>query len=349
MTVTATDYNPGSANGVVVTEDVTTTQNFTLTGVGILEGTVRASTNAPLAGARVEVVGPVTRNTTTDTNGLYRLRLPVGTYAMTVTIYAYEPGTATVDVVDGLTTTQDFTLVLAPAHSVSGTVSSSTTGLPIANATVRVLNTPIAPATTDADGMYVIPSVPDGNYNLQASARAFSPRTTPIVVDQDLIVDFALDPMAGPCNPSNRPPSECTTVAGNLVANCGWETGLYPPWVRSGNLGATGIDAQSAHSGSFGLDIGPVGSLGFVAQDLATKAGGTYSLSFWLKNLGGNPNRIQISWGGAVILDQTNLPSFPYTEYCWEGSAAGESTELKFGMQQDPTYFHFDDVVVVPR
>jgi hypothetical protein len=285
----------------------------------------------------------------TDSNGLYRFRLPVGTYAMTVTIYAYEPGSATVDVVDGLTTTQDFTLVLSPAHSVSGTVSSSTTGLPIANAQVRVLNTPIAPATTDADGIYSIPSVPVGNYNLQASARAHSPRTVPIVVDQDLIVDFALDPVAGPCNPTNRPPSECTAVTGNLVANCGFETGAFPPWVRSGDPNFTGIDAPSAHSGNFGLDIGPVNGLGFIAQNLATTAGGNYSLRFWLRNQGGPANRIQVSWGGTVILDSSDLPVFPYTEYCWDGTAATDSTELKFGFLQVPSFFHFDDVSVVPR
>jgi carboxypeptidase family protein len=351
MTVTATDYNQGTATGVVVVEGQTTTQDFVLSGVGILEGTVMSAANDPIAGARVQAMGPVTRTTMTDNKGFYRLRLPVGTYGMTVTAFAYNPGTATPDVVDGMTTTQNFTLTLAPSHSVSGTVADSVIGTPIQGATVTILNTPIPPATTDANGMYLFPSVPEGTYDMRASARGYSPSTrTGIVVDQDVVVDFALDATVAPCNPDGIDiPSECDSVSGNLVANCGFETGNYPPWVRSGDQSFTSIDASSAHSGNFGLDTGPVGGLGFFAQNLATMPGARYNLSFWLDNEGGPANRVQVSWGGTVIFDSSDFSPFPYRQYCWVGTAPSDSTELKFGFLQVPSFFHFDDVVVTPQ
>src|SRR5262249_47760844 len=57
----------------------------------------------------------------------------------------------------------------APSHSVSGTVSDSDNS-PVANATVTILGTPIPPATTDANGAYSFPSVPDGEYDVRAAA-----------------------------------------------------------------------------------------------------------------------------------------------------------------------------------
>jgi hypothetical protein len=84
-----------------------------------------------------------------------------------------DPGTATDEGVDGMTTTQNFTLNLSPTHSVSGTVANLTTGLPIAGATVRILNTPIPPTTTDANGMYLFTSVVQGTYDIAGERAGF--------------------------------------------------------------------------------------------------------------------------------------------------------------------------------
>jgi len=340
MTVTAPDYNPATATGVAVVEGQTTTQDFVLSGVGTIEGTVMSSANDPIAGAQVQVMGPVTRTTMTDNNGFYRFRLPVGAYDMTVTVFAYNPGSASgVMVIDGQTTTQNFTLIPAPSHSVSGTVTNSITGTPIQGASVRILNTPIPPATTDANGMYLFPSVPEGTYDIQATAAGFLSMTRPgVVVDHDVVVDFALESSA-----------LCDRVPGNLVRNCGFETGDFTGWTRSGDPSATSIDSGSAHSGTYGLDIGPVTDLGFIAQNLATAPGGSYSLCYWLLNLGGTPNRFQVSWDHVVIRDDTNLGAFGYTQTCHDVVATSDTTEVKFGFLQVPSYFHFDDVSAAPE
>ncbi len=229
---------------------------------GLLEGTVTDSASgSTIAGARVHAVGGVDRSTSTNRDGFFRLRLPAGSYDVTVTAYAYMPSAASgVAIAEGQTTTRDFALTLGPAHSVSGTVTNLVTGLPIAGAQVRILSTPLPPATTDASGSYLFPIVPEGTYDIQATAPGFRPSTHSITVDQDLVIDFVLDSVA-----------DCARVAGNLVANCGFETGDSTGWTRSGDQSFTSIDAVSAHSGSFGLDTGPTGTLGFFAQNLATK------------------------------------------------------------------------------
>src|SRR5258707_4542450 len=89
-------------------------------------------------------------------------------------------------------------------------------------------------------------AVPEGTYTVQATAPGLRPGTQSIVVSGDLEVDFALDSVA-----------DCARVAGNLVVNCGFETGDFTGWTRSGDQGFTSIDTVSAHSGTYGLDTRP--------------------------------------------------------------------------------------------
>jgi N-acetylneuraminic acid mutarotase len=160
---------------------------------GTLEGTVTDSvTNAPISGATVQVT-PLGASTTTGPDGHYSLTLPVDTYDVTASAFGYQSQTANgVAVTDGGTTVQDFALVAAPNHTVSGHVRD-TDGNPLANATVTVLGTPIPPATTDATGFYSIPNVPEGAYDVRAAAgRCNTAQTQHLVVDGDETLDFAL-------------------------------------------------------------------------------------------------------------------------------------------------------------
>jgi len=192
---------------------------------------------------------------------------------------------------------------------------------------------------TDDNGFYLFPSVPDGTYDIQASAPGLLSLTqSGVVVDDDIVVDFTLDSAA-----------LCDHVPGNLVANCGFETGDFTAWARSGDPSFTSIDRGAGHSGMFGLVAGPSG-LGFIAQNLATTPGGTYSICYWLLNLGGPPNRFQVSWGGTVIRDDYDrLPWGGYMQFCQDAVAPSDTTEVKFGFQQLPSFFLFDDVSVAPQ
>jgi len=143
--------------------------------------------------------------------------------------------------------------------------------------------------------------------------------------------------------------SQCDGVDGNLVANCGFETGDFTAWTQSGDLGFTFVDNPSAHSGTFGAAMGPVGDQGMLTQTLQTTAGGTYTLTFWLRNDGGTPNNFYIIWDGTVIDGVVDAGFFSYMQLTYDGLvASADGTDLTFSFLQVPAWWHLDDVTVTP-
>jgi hypothetical protein len=140
----------------------------------------------------------------------------------------------------------------------------------------------------------------------------------------------------------------------NLITNPGFETGDFTGWTQFGNVGFTFVDG-SPHSGSSAAWLGPVGSLGFLSQTLATTPGVRYNLSFFLQSDGATPNQFQVTWNGSVSFDQTNLAAFGYREGNFLGLTDGPflnllatstTTPLVFAFRNDPGFFQLDDVVV---
>jgi hypothetical protein len=139
----------------------------------------------------------------------------------------------------------------------------------------------------------------------------------------------------------------------NIVNNGGFETGDFTGWTQGGNTGDTGVNSSSAHSGNFGAFLGPVGTPGTLTQNLTTIASSNYELSFFLEGggdggkgpLGGGSSIFfQVFWNGVKIFDSTG-PG-PYTQFeFFNLTATGPTTELKFVFQNDPSFFHLDDIV----
>ena len=141
-------------------------------------------------------------------------------------------------------------------------------------------------------------------------------------------------------------PSICDSIAGNLVANCGFETGTFSSWTQSGNTDFTGTNGN-VHSGNFGAEFGPQLTLGFITQNLSTTVGGTYDLAFWLQNDSGTPvNHFEAAWNGVIIFALDDSPAFPYTLFTFPVTATTASTPLQFGFRHDPSFWNFDDVSV---
>lgn len=161
---------------------------------GLLTGLItEASMGTALAGARVDVTGPSARTTVTDAQGRYALVLPVGTYTVTARLFGYETVTvAGVVVSEGGTVTQDFPLAVVPSHAVSGRVTDPS-GAPVVGAIVTLVGTPLAPATTGADGRYRFEQVPEGTYDVRVEAGGcFEQLTRPLLVDGDEVLDLVL-------------------------------------------------------------------------------------------------------------------------------------------------------------
>jgi hypothetical protein len=157
----------------------------------------------------------------------------------------------------------------------------------------------------------------------------------------------AKTPPSGPVNPD--PPSVCDAIAGNLVANCGYETGTFSSWTVTG-AGPTVVEGAGfdtgPNSGSYFAALGAVGSDGHVAQTLSTVAGQTYTFNFFLASDGGTPSDFTAQWDGTTLVSLTNTPATPYIPYSFTVTGTGSDTIL-FNARNDPSYWGLDDVSVV--
>ncbi|MFF7339858.1 S8 family serine peptidase [Streptomyces sp. NPDC008163] len=132
--------------------------------LGGLTGTV-TSAGAPVAGATVELDGPMNALAETHADGTYSLpKLMVGEYRVKVTKYGYTSAEATATVTEGVSATRDLSLAVAPTGTLSGTVS--TLSGPEAGAKIVVAGAPASTTTTTgSDGRYSL-DLPSGSYQL---------------------------------------------------------------------------------------------------------------------------------------------------------------------------------------
>lgn len=172
--------------------------------------------------------------------------------------------------------------------------------------------------------------------------------------------------------------SVCDSTSGNIVTNCGFESGSFSGWSVTGNLygGINGnyiyIDSGNPNSGTYdaafgapsqygqtttGNMYGPVTTL---SQTVAALPGQYYEISFYLDNNGcsvtdGCPdeyNYFDAYFDGALLTKEYNLPySGSYDEYVFVVGTTGgvnpyNSDLLQFDFTNDDDLFYFDDVSV---
>jgi hypothetical protein len=159
--------------------------------------------------------------------------------------------------------------------------------------------------------------------------------------------------------------SLCDAVAGNVVANCGFETGDFTDWTISGNTANQdgsyyGVDAFDANSGNYGAymseDFLASSSAVDLSETLATTIGDSFDVTFYLEQdtapYLGYTHAFTATWGGTTILSLTPTVASPgpvgsFTEYTFTETATAASTTLQFAFQNDDQYWSFDDVSVV--
>jgi hypothetical protein len=140
-----------------------------------IHGLVKNASGTPLQ-ATIDIVGydlAIDQSyvyTDPSKGDYYRMLLP-GTYTIRASSYGYidqEISNVTVPATGRIR--QDFTLQAAQTVNITGTVLALPTHSPIENATVQVLNTPLPPVQTNAQGQYTIPNVLEGTYTFKVTA-----------------------------------------------------------------------------------------------------------------------------------------------------------------------------------
>lgn len=156
----------------------------------------------------------------------------------------------------------------------------------------------------------------------------------------------------------------------DIIYNGGFETHDLSGWTYFGDtahifacgVGATylcnqlgGFQSTGApHSGNNAAAFGPEFGGGTLRQSLATVAGYTYDLSFWMTNCPDygvcNPNTLTVTWDvNNNVFSQNNLSGSGWTQYNFNNLlATSNSTLLSFSGSNLYSFFLLDDITVTP-
>jgi hypothetical protein len=152
-------------------------------------------------------------------------------------------------------------------------------------------------------------------------------------------------------------------IGQSLVQNGGFETGGFTGWTLVGDtiiyygrgnfliydaVEDTASGYEVVHSGDYGVFLGD-DQLATLSQTLATVAGQSYLISFWLDNpVSGSVQQFRVNWSGTTLYSVTNPPAFAWTNRQFIVMASGTNSTLEFAAQNDPGYFGLDDISVTP-
>ena len=148
---------------------------------------------------------------------------------------------------------------------------------------------------------------------------------------------------------SSPPPS-----GSNLVANGNFATDNFTDWTIGGNYTSTTygpeifIDTDAEGGSTYAAGMGSVSSDGTLSQTIATTAGDTYTLSFWLQNEELGTNDFKAIWNGQTLLSLTNAAASGYTEYTYTVTATGSTTTLEFSAANGPSQWDLDNISLTP-
>jgi len=168
--------------------------------------------------------------------------------------------------------------------------------------------------------------------------------------------------------------SICDSTSGNVVTNCGFESGSFSGWSVTGNLYGgiggfyVGVDGEQPNSGNYEAYFGAPSQNGqsssgdlygpptTLSQTVAVTSYHLYEISFYLDNNGcsvtdgcpGEHNYFDALWDGQTLTQQYDLPNSggSYDPYVFVVGSVNYPGALQFDFTNDSDVFFFDDVSV---
>ena len=133
------------------------------------------------------------------------------------------------------------------------------------------------------------------------------------------------------------------------MTNGSFETDSLSGWTVGGNSARISAGPQLSvdtepESGTYAAEMGSMGSDGTLSQTIATTAGQTYTLSFWLQNEASGTNDFKAIWNGQTLLSLTNAAKSGYTQYTYTVTATSASSTLEFSARNDPSQWDLDNI-----
>ena len=235
-------------------------------------------------------------------------------------------------VTNNTTTAPELTPPAAPVISsdtvngIAGPVTVTLNGTAEAYSTVTVFDNSTQLGTTFTNG-----------------SGAWTFTTAPLADGSESFTATATD-SAGNVSPLSSPLVMNLNVPVNLVANGNFATGDFTDWTLGGNYtnanGAEILIETNAQGGStYAATLDSSGSDGTLSQTIATTAGQTYTVSFWLEMQDGGANNFSALWNGQTVLSLTNVVnSFGYTEYTYTVTATSSTSTLEFSAAGSPWF-----------
>lgn len=166
-------------------EDHDGTPSHTISG-GMIRGNIRRADGTTIAGATITVIDPNGRQaarTAGEADGSFAIGITAsGHYVLVVSATGHEPSAVTATVGS---TPIDVDVVLTSMAAITGSVTTSATGEPVAQATVAVADHSgqvITTAVTDVDGRWNASGLADGTYTVIATAAGCDPVAETVVI-----------------------------------------------------------------------------------------------------------------------------------------------------------------------
>lgn len=152
--------------------------------------------------------------------------------------------------------------------------------------------------------------------------------------------------------------ASCDAIAGNVIVNCGFETGDFTGWNLNDSNNYSYVLPENPYTGSYNAYLGA--APGSLSQTFSDVAGAVYSVSFALDNeiavdQNGVPYPGADSFGVSItdtngtvtsLLDPMSIPQTSnYNIYNFSFVGTGSDT-LNFSLNNIPSYYDLDNVEV---